>query len=106
MQVEPKNNYNLLGRMGPLQPRAEYRPGKPKEESAKTGDGAGERSPERLAPRKVLGGTSGEGRLSLQAAKALTAATAEAIESLDPGSRKGPHSDLAGQVGLMSPRYV
>jgi hypothetical protein len=116
MQVEPKNNYNVLGRLGPVQPKPEYRPrSSPEgqttqaggESSARTSEkpSQGSRAQERAERTRAAAAASTD-RLSLQAAKNLTEATAEAITSLDPGARKGPHSYLASDAGLMYPRYV
>jgi hypothetical protein len=108
MQVEPKNHYNVLGRMGPLQPRPEYRPrpSTTEAESQKAGGEADKRGSSRAERRSALASVPGEGRLSLQAAKALTAATAEAIADLDPNGRKAPHAALERGASLMIPRYV
>jgi hypothetical protein len=120
MQVEPKNNYNVLGRLGPVQPKPEYRPRSSPEgqttqaggeassrtsEKPSQGSRAQERAQERAERTKAAASASTE-RLSLPAAKNLTEATAEAITALDPGARKGPHSHLASDAGLMYPRYV
>ena len=113
MQVEPKNNYNVIGKMGPLQPRPEYRPksfpdgeGQKAGESKNSGGEKTRRDPERLEQRKVSAAASTGEKLSLQAAKALTEATSDAIMDLDPRARKGPHSALGPEAGLMYPRYV
>lgn len=108
MQVEPKNNYNVLGRMGPTQPRPEYRPrSAPEGDSPKTGtDGGGQNSKSLERAKTGPIAASAESRLSLQAAKALTAETAQAIANLNPTAAKGPHSSLGPDAGLMYPRYV
>jgi hypothetical protein len=110
MQVEPKSNYNVLGRMGPLHPRPEYRPKTADEgEGLKSGGERDAQSRKRAAERPAAAAAAQavpEGRLSLQAAKALTAAAAEAIAGLDPLAVKGPHYALGRGAALMWPRYV
>jgi hypothetical protein len=107
MQVEPKNNYNVMGKMGPLQPRPEYRPKTAQDgESPKAGQERGGQNPERLQRERISSSASQAGKLSLQSAKALTEATCEAIADLDPSARKCPHSSLSREAGMMSPRYV
>ncbi|MDR1051786.1 MAG: hypothetical protein LBP95_12090 [Deltaproteobacteria bacterium] len=118
MQVESNNNYNTMGRMGPVYPRPEYRPGpRPGQTPEETGGqggrdkvdvstNAGGRSGEKA--RKVVpvqAPAAAEGRLNLAGAKTLTETTAAAIAGLSPGGlNQAPHN-VAG-LGLMAPRYV
>jgi hypothetical protein len=118
MQVDSGNNYNTLGRMGPIYPRPEYRPkGPPKENTEETKGGAqdkvkltgGQGDKAKAKAQKERGVQAqpvvAEGRLNLQSAKVLTQITAEAITQLPPdGRNQGPHS-VKG-TGLLSPRYV
>jgi hypothetical protein len=108
MQVEPKNNYNVLGRLGPTQPRPEYRPRAATDGSgAKAEGGVPEREAKAGQRLAAAAAASTEGRLNLAAAKALCQATAEAIESLDPRAcNQGPHVLVGRGAGLMYPRYV
>jgi hypothetical protein len=112
MQVESNNNYNTLGRMGPIYPRPEYRPKSVPQESpgqdpgrerdkVDVSQGQGGKAKAQKAQASALV----EGRLNVNAAKALTARTAEAISQLPPlGVRQAPHA-VQG-LGMMAPRYV
>jgi hypothetical protein len=118
MQIESGNNYNPLGRLGPLYPRPEYRPGnssKDTPEKAKDGGqdqvslagGKGDKSKAKAqkGQKAQASAVNADSRLSLQSAKALTEATAEEIKRLPPqGRNQGPHA-VKG-LGLMAPRYV
>jgi hypothetical protein len=105
MQVET-NNYNILGRVGPHYPQPEYRPKNNSESGKATPEGAEQKSHSEKASTKLLFSHSTEGRLNLQAAKALTAETALAISQLPPNGRnQGPHN-IGKNVGLLPPRYV
>ncbi|MDR1040226.1 MAG: hypothetical protein LBR80_08695 [Deltaproteobacteria bacterium] len=124
MQVENRNSYNTLGRMGPIYQRPEYRPpqnapdgaseGAPGE-AGKAGNGAekGQKSQSEaliLSPR--LKGASASvaadtgGRLNVQSAKVLAENTAEMIAGLEPRSERGcPHRKPEGH-GLLYPVYA
>jgi hypothetical protein len=123
--VESNNNYNTLGRMGPIYPRPEYRPGSrsesPKPENSTSGffrspkassedlnsgaQNGGQKTKDAVKAAVSLKNT--EGRLNLVAAKSLTLETAEAISQLEPlECNSGPHSALEKTAGLMAPRYV
>jgi hypothetical protein len=106
MQVDT-NNYNTLGRIGPHYPQPEYRP-KGNSETGKTSqEGSSNRGkqPDLVAKERLLT-ISSEGRLNLQAVKALTAQTASAISQLPPeGRNQGPHI-IGKDVGLLAPRYI
>jgi hypothetical protein len=118
MQIESGNNYNTLGRLGPIYPRPEYRPkNAPKDNSEETKGGgqdkvtvAGEKGGNSKAKaqkdQKAQAQVSvAEGRLNLQSAKALTQITADAIATLSPdGRNQGPHR-VQG-LGMLSPRYI
>jgi hypothetical protein len=108
MQVEPKNNYNVLGRLGPTQPRPEYRPrGTLDGTGAKAEGGGAEREAKAGQRPAAAAAATSDGRLNLAAAKTLCQATAEAIGSLDPRAcNQGPHVLVGRGAGLMYPRYV
>jgi hypothetical protein len=121
MQVENRNSYNPLGRMGPLYPRPEYRPPQPHAEGAPDGaaegagkgaEGKGQAQTESivLSPRlkRASGGAPAEasGRLNAQSARALAEATAESISGLNPRAERGcPHRRPEGH-GLLYPVYA
>ncbi|MDR2367229.1 MAG: hypothetical protein LBF58_03830 [Deltaproteobacteria bacterium] len=122
MQIDSNNNYNTLGRMGPIYPRPEYRPKyapKDNPEESKAGQdkvnvsgGRGEKAKDRKGQKELTAQSRAqaqpavpEGRLNLQTAKTLTKVTAEAIAGLPPdGRNQGPHA-VQG-LGLLAPRYV
>jgi hypothetical protein len=113
MQVESNNNYNTLGRMGPIYPRPEYRPKSAPQESPGQDPGGGRdkvdvsqgHGGKAKAQKAHQAAALAEGRLSVNSAKALTASTAEAISRLPPqGVRQAPHA-VQG-LGLLAPRYV
>ncbi|MDR1657237.1 MAG: hypothetical protein LBT47_06745 [Deltaproteobacteria bacterium] len=115
MLVESNNNYNPLGRLGPLHPRPEYRPRTGTEaeklktdEGGQTGVGTGrEKSKDASSKTVAASGQNLDGRLNLSAAKALTESVAEAISRLEPlACNCGPHGRLNPATGLMFPRYV
>ncbi|MDR0620687.1 MAG: hypothetical protein LBJ61_02235 [Deltaproteobacteria bacterium] len=117
MQIDSGNNYNTLGRMGPIYPRPEYRPRNPAKdtpEETKGGaqdkvDVSGGKAKKRQAnegqkTQKAQAAVA-DGRLNLQSAKALTQITAQAIAELPPeGRNQSPHA-VQG-LGLLAPRYV
>jgi hypothetical protein len=120
MQVENRNAYNTLGRMGPLYPRPEYRPPQnaPEQTDGKAGEtgrgteGKGKAPSESLILSERLKRTSAPsapdttGKLSAQSAKALSEETAGRIAVLDPRSEKGcPHRKPEGH-GLLYPVYA
>jgi hypothetical protein len=121
MQVESNNNYNTLGRMGPLYPRPEYRPRPNFDPSAEQSSGGGQdkvnvsansknkaknqSQPQTQTLKAVQSSAVPEGRLNLLNAKKLTEETALAISQLNPsGHNQSPHS-VTG-LGLMAPCYV
>ena len=116
MQVDSGNNYNVLGRTGPIYPRPEYRPtdsSKKTPEETKGGQdkvsvSGGKEGKAQAKARKELKAqtqAAADGRLNVQSAKALTSAIAESIASLPPdGRNQGPHT-VKG-LGLLPPRYV
>ncbi|MDR3205376.1 MAG: hypothetical protein LBV23_11680 [Deltaproteobacteria bacterium] len=114
MQVE-NNNYNTLGRLGPLYPRPEYRPKNNAETGAERG-GAKEEAGQREGLKLTLGQKSfkkaeaikanRDERLTLSMAKSLTEETAQAITLLPPdGRRHAPHV-TGPNMGLLIPTYV
>jgi hypothetical protein len=126
MQVENRNNYNGLGRMGPIYPRPEYHPpraddqeqlGQAKDkpgrtESQKKGDraelsqaGKNKTQPGSKARIRNEEAPSG-GRLNLASAKELTQETSQAIAALPPWSTtQNPHR-ADSHLGLLYPTYV
>ncbi|MDR0356324.1 MAG: hypothetical protein LBJ64_11430 [Deltaproteobacteria bacterium] len=116
MQVEVGNNYNPLGRMGPIHPRPEYRPGKNPSFEPRESEGPGQDAA--LASRKrternkaeskgsaPVQSPATEGRLNLQGAKTLTELAAQAIRELDgQGTKNSPHR--VDGLGLMAPHYI
>jgi hypothetical protein len=123
MQVENRNSYNTLGRLGPLYPRPEYRPpqnapdgageGAPGE-AGKAGLGAGKGSKTQsealiLSPslrRPPVQAADAGARLNAQSAKALAEETAGMIAGLEPRSERGcPHRKPEGH-GLLFPVYA
>jgi uncharacterized protein (DUF39 family) len=117
MQVDNRNNYNVLGKMGPLYQRPEYRP--PQKNTAETGgDGQvkGEGS-KKETPKDSLTLSSNlkgkavkkaevQGKLNLQGVKNLVAETSADIAALSPNSVGGcPHRVIGGDV-LMYPTYA
>ena len=116
MQVENRNNYNTLGRMGPLYPRPEYRP--PQKNGPETGAEGTVRGEDKketqkealvLSPNlkgKGIRKAEVSGKLNLQGAKALVEETGGAIARLSPGSLEGcPHRVIDGSA-LMWPTYA
>ncbi|MDR2301159.1 MAG: hypothetical protein LBF38_03860 [Deltaproteobacteria bacterium] len=118
MQIDSGNNYNTLGKMGPIYPRPEYRPkNSTKDNPEETQGGAkdkvnvsggkgekGKAAKDQKAQAQTQPALS-DGRLNLQSAKILTQATAEAIANLPPeGRNQAPHT-VKG-LGLLPPRYV
>jgi hypothetical protein len=121
MQVENRNAYNTLGRMGPLYPLPEYRPPQNAPEQAPDGkageagkgtEGKGKVSSESLVLSQRLRRTSAApasespGKLNAQSAKELAGETASMITGLDPRSESGcPHRKPQGH-GLLYPVYA
>ncbi|MDR2140980.1 MAG: hypothetical protein LBR11_04200 [Deltaproteobacteria bacterium] len=111
--IDSLNNYNPLGRLGPLSPRPEYRPpGSREGEGPQTSPDPknDQAKPGRVQTASPQLGTkaksSPESRLSLAAAQALTQEVSLAIAQLPPGSvNAGPHR-LNPYWGLYYPRYV
>ncbi|MDR3153031.1 MAG: hypothetical protein LBW85_01875 [Deltaproteobacteria bacterium] len=121
MQVDNRNSYNTLGRLGPLYPRPEYRPPQNSPENAPEGAGAGAgqgaegkakaQSESLILSPRLRKATAGQvreaqGKLGLQAAKELAEETARDITGLDPRSEYGcPHRKPEGH-GLLYPVYA
>ncbi|MDR1486772.1 MAG: hypothetical protein LBT62_02080 [Deltaproteobacteria bacterium] len=104
MQVDA-NNYNVLGRLGPHYPQQEFRPkGNGLGKTAQ--DGTGQEKGSEKTQKKGVSSSSSEGRLNVQAAKALTAQTAQAIAELPPNGRNQAPHVVGKNVGLLTPCYV
>jgi hypothetical protein len=124
MQVENRNAYNTLGRMGPLYPRPEYRP--PQNAPERTGGGTGEAGKGTDGKGGTKSGAPSESlilsgrlrkassppaadpsaRLNVQSAAELARDTAGRIAGLDPRSERGcPHRKPEGH-GLLYPAYA
>ncbi|MDR2349087.1 MAG: hypothetical protein LBF41_00480 [Deltaproteobacteria bacterium] len=118
MRAENSNNYNPLGRMGPLYQRPEYHP--PKKNPAGTGadNGVKGEGDKKETPKdtlslsqKIKGKETAKKqdpsqKMNLQAAKNLTAETCGEIAELSPGSTEGcPHKMLLGGV-FVYPMYA
>jgi hypothetical protein len=126
MQVENRNAYNTLGRMGPMYPRPEYRPpqnfpmpledgkagdaGKGTEGKGTEGKGKAPADSLILSPRlkRSSAPVASEitGKLNPLTAKSLVEETAGRISGLDPRSENGcPHRKPEGH-GLLYPVYA
>ena len=121
MQLENRNTYNTLGRVGPLYPRPEYRPpqkepaegaGAGKEGSVRGGD-AGKKAPseslilsESLKQKSRAQKPESQGRLNAASAAELAARSSELIRELSPSAVNGcPHRMPSGE-GLLYPVYA
>ena len=118
MQIDSGNNYNGLGRLGPIYPRPEYRPKGPAKEAPEGSQGGaqdkvnvsggkGQQGQAKDAQKALAQAQRAvpDGRLNLQSAKALTQLTAEAIAGLPPDGRgQSPHETQG--LGLLAPRYL
>jgi hypothetical protein len=120
VQLDNKNIYNTLGRLGPIYPRPEYRP-PAKEEAGGAGSGAGsfvkKGGGKGSAPseslilaqslkKKSQSAPAAQERLNLAGAEALVEESAGLIKGLQPEDAFGcPHKTPDG-VGLLCPSYV
>jgi hypothetical protein len=120
MQVENRNNYNTLGRMGPIYPREEFRPPKKNptelttENDGLKGDGDKKKTQKESESLILSAGLKGKGaksqsipeRLNLAGIKALVSQTSESISELAPQETSGcPHRQIEG-YGLLYPTYA
>jgi hypothetical protein len=117
MQLENRNTYNTLGRMGPIHPRPEYRPPLKEEGVGKDGSVKGEGDRKQAPSESLILSDSlkrkgpaakpeGQGRLNLASVKGLVEYSAEGIKGLSPNSTSGcPHA-LATGDGLLYPTYA
>ncbi len=104
------NNYNPLGKMGPLYERPEYRP--PEKNDAQEAEaGLRNKSDRSTLSVKNPDGKKLEaapilpiGKLNLSTAQDLLGQTADLIQQLSPFSTKTPHLYLP--KNLMQPVYV
>jgi hypothetical protein len=117
MQVENANNYNTLGRMGPIYPRQEFRP--PQKNPLETEDSSGklggkksQKEEESLTLSPNLKRKSAQkaenldGPLSPKDVRTLTSHTAAQITELSPVGTWGcPHGEIQG-YGLLYPIYA
>jgi hypothetical protein len=116
MRLDNGSNYNVLGKMGPIYQRPEYRP--PQKNPVETGGdgqvGKGDKKETRkdaltLSTKtkvKAVQKTEVQGKLNLQGVKDLTELTATDIASLSPKSVDGcPHKVIGGDA-LMYPTYA
>lgn len=104
------NNYNSLGKLGPYYERPEYRPPAQNEASPQQHQprAQGDRSTLSVknteAPKKAAAPVV-SGKINLDTARQLTAATAQLISQLPPFSTSDePHSQLSSS--LMTPVYA
>ncbi|MDR2459494.1 MAG: hypothetical protein LBE38_01730 [Deltaproteobacteria bacterium] len=120
MQVDNRNNYNTLGRMGPIYPRQEFRPPQKnltensEDPKGLKGDAPGKKTQKEDSESLILSdklkrksaAKSAPERINLQEAKALVTITGEDISALDPKSDYGcPHNGVEG-FGLLYPTYA
>ncbi|MDR2339746.1 MAG: hypothetical protein LBF40_06415 [Deltaproteobacteria bacterium] len=120
MQLDNRNTYNTLGRVGPLYPRPEYRPpvkdpsgeGVSKDGSVKDGPGA-KKAPsdslilsDNLKRKNLAPKADPQAKLNLQLAKDLVSESAQGIKNLEPSATDGcPHGAITGE-GLLYPTYA
>ncbi|MDR2198568.1 MAG: hypothetical protein LBR53_03755 [Deltaproteobacteria bacterium] len=119
MQLDNRNTYNTLGRVGPHYPRPEYRPPQKEVTEGQVRDGSVKGESERKkAPSESLilsGNLKAKNlkarpetpvRLNLPAVRALVEETAWRITELPPKASYGcPHQKIIGD-GLLYPTYV
>jgi hypothetical protein len=117
MQIENRNTYNTLGRIGPLHPRPEYRPPQKGVEEDQAGGsqvkGDAKESPseslilsENLRSKSTNTKTETQGRLNVLGAQSLVEKLKEDITELSPNSTNGcPHRKVDGDA-LMYPIYA